>query len=134
MNVFRRIMPSLLVLLIVLARQMTVCGQPVAQPNTSTLTEWCTAHLDEFDSLYRQFHRHPELSFQEAKTDAPFASELTKRGVENVTSNFGGHSVVGVIENGDGPTLLLRADLDGMPITNKRNLVCASKEHLLKKS
>ncbi len=128
MNHIRRIFLGLLVLLVVIVGQTTVCGQLVTNTNSSTLVDWCNSQMDDFESLYRDFHQHPELSFQEKKTAARFANELTKLGAGSVTTNVGGFGVVAVIKNGDGPTLLLRADLDGLPVTEKTNLVYASKE------
>src|SRR4051812_30399014 len=62
------------------------------------------------DGLYKQLHRHPELSYQEAKTSARLADELRRLGFE-VTEHVGGHGVVGVLKNGDGPTVLIRTDM-----------------------
>src|SRR4051794_34575708 len=65
--------------------------------------------------LYKDLHTHPELSFQEAKTSARFAEELRKAGLE-VTTGVGKFGVVGVLKNGAGPTVLMRTDLDGLPV------------------
>lgn len=65
--------------------------------------------------LYRDLHRHPELSGQETRTAARLTSELTQRQIE-VTEDIGGTGVVGMLRNGEGPTVLLRADIDGLPI------------------
>lgn len=65
--------------------------------------------------LYRDLHRHPELSGRETRTAARLASELSLRQFD-VTHGVGGTGVVGMLRNGDGPTVLLRADIDGLPI------------------
>lgn len=65
--------------------------------------------------LFVHFHEHPELSFEETETAARVAEELRAAGVE-VTEGVGGTGVVGMIENGPGPTVLVRADMDGLPI------------------
>lgn len=65
--------------------------------------------------LFVHFHEHPELSFEEAETAARIARELRALGVE-VTEGVGGTGVVGMIENGPGPTVLVRADMDGLPL------------------
>src|SRR6516164_3809898 len=70
---------------------------------------WTGKNLDDLQSLYRHFHSHPELSFQEEKTAARLADELTKLGVE-VTTKIGRHGVVGLIKNGAGPTVMIRSD------------------------
>ena len=70
---------------------------------------------DEFESLYKQLHAQPELSNQEEKTAKFLAEELQKIGFE-VTQKVGGHGVVGVLKNGAGPTLLVRTDMDALPV------------------
>lgn len=78
------------------------------------------------EKLYKHLHTNPELSFKEEKTAARIAEELKNRGF-TVTSNVGGHGVVGVLQNGAGPTLLIRTDLDALPITETTGLNYASK-------
>src|ERR1044071_1852549 len=65
--------------------------------------------------LYKHLHSHPELSFQEEKTSALVAEELKNAGYE-VTSKVGKFGVVALLRNGNGPTVLLRTDLDGLPV------------------
>ncbi|HEY2250460.1 MAG TPA: amidohydrolase, partial [Planctomycetaceae bacterium] len=88
--------------------------------------EWLGKNLDDLVSLYRQFHASPELSFREEKTAARLAEELKKLGVE-VTTGVGRQGVVGILKNGAGPTLLIRTDLDALPVTEKTQLPYASK-------
>ena len=80
----------------------------------------------ELDALYRELHASPELSLQEAKTAAKMAERLKGLGFA-VTTGIGGHGVVGVLKNGKGPTVLLRTDLDGLPVEEKTGLEYASK-------
>jgi amidohydrolase len=76
--------------------------------------------------LYDHFHRNPELSFVEVNTAARMAKELRAvKGME-VTEKVGGTGVVGVLRNGPGPTILLRADMDGLPVQEKSGLANAS--------
>ena len=75
--------------------------------------------------LYQHLHRHPEISFQEANTAARIADELKQAGF-TVTTNVGGHGVVGVLKNGTGPTVLGRTDLDGLPVLEETGLSYAS--------
>ncbi|WP_417451954.1 amidohydrolase [Kordiimonas sp.] len=83
------------------------------------------ADYDYLEKLYIHLHQNPELSLQEEKTSARMAAELEKAGFE-VTRNFGGHGVVAVMENGDGPTVMIRADMDGLPVPEQTGLDYAS--------
>ncbi|MCA1829457.1 MAG: amidohydrolase [Myxococcales bacterium] len=77
------------------------------------------------DALYIDLHKNPELSSHEEKTAAKMADELRKLGYE-VTTGVGGTGVVGVMKNGQGPTVLLRTELDALPIEEKTGLPYAS--------
>ncbi len=96
-----------------------------ASLRAETPREWAQAHLDEVVQLYRHFHSHPELSFQEKETAARVAKELKAVGVE-VTEGVGGTGVVGVLTNGPGLTVMLRTDLDALPVTEQTGLAYAS--------
>ena len=76
-------------------------------------------------ALWDHFHRNPELSGLEIRTSARMAQELEALGYE-VTTGVGGHGVVAVLRNGDGPTVMLRADMDGLPIEEDSGLANAS--------
>jgi hippurate hydrolase len=76
-------------------------------------------------SIYTNLHRHPELSFMEVKTAALVAKELRAAGFA-VTEKVGKTGVVGVLANGPGPTILLRADMDGLPIKENSGVPYAS--------
>lgn len=71
--------------------------------------------------LCKYLHQHPELSFQETETSALMADELTKTGFE-VTKNFGGNNVVGIFKNGEGPVVMLRTDMDALPVGENTGL------------
>ncbi len=75
--------------------------------------------------LYKHLHAHPELSLHEKETARRMAEELRKLGFE-VTSNVGGHGVVGVLKNGSGPTVLIRCDMDALPVKEETGLPFAS--------
>jgi len=77
------------------------------------------------ESLYEHFHANPELSLMEVETAARLAEEIRALGFE-VTENVGGTGIVAVMENGEGPTLMLRADMDGLPIEENTGLDYAS--------
>ncbi|MDX1945056.1 MAG: amidohydrolase [Pirellulaceae bacterium] len=86
---------------------------------------WAKANLDQLVQLYRHFHAHPELSYFEKETAARVAQELRAVGIE-VTENVGGTGVVGVLKNGTGRTVLIRTDLDALPVTEATGLAYAS--------
>jgi hippurate hydrolase len=77
--------------------------------------------------LYRDLHAHPELSFAEHRTAAIVADRVRASGYA-VTEGVGGTGVVAVLHNGDGPTVLLRADMDGLPVAEATGLPYASVE------
>ncbi len=77
------------------------------------------------DSLFKHLHANPELSLQEHKTSDRLAAELSKLGFD-VTRNIGKTGLVGLMKNGDGPTVLVRADMDGLPVKEKTGLPYAS--------
>lgn len=79
----------------------------------------------ELDQLYKHLHQNPELSLQEKETSARIASELRKLGYE-VTEGIGGYGVVGLMKNGPGPVLLVRSDMDALPMEEKTGLPFAS--------
>lgn len=79
----------------------------------------------DLESLYADLHKHPELSFQEHRTAAIVAEHLEALGYE-VQTGIGQTGVVGVLENGDGPVVLLRADMDGLPVLEATGLPYAS--------
>ncbi len=80
----------------------------------------------QLDALYLDLHQTPELSGRETKTAAKLAERLRQLGYE-VTTGVGGTGVVGVLRNGKGPTVLLRTELDALPIEEKTGLPFASK-------
>lgn len=83
---------------------------------------------EQYPSLfefYKYLHSHPELSGQEANSAARLAEELGKAGFQ-VTAGVGSHGVVGVLSNGAGPTVLVRTELDALPVKEKTGLPYAS--------
>ena len=79
-----------------------------------------------FVALYKDLHTHPELSFQELETAKRMAAELGEAGAE-VTSGVGKLGVVGVLKNGPGPVVLVRTDMDALPVVEETGLPYASK-------
>jgi len=86
--------------------------------------------LEALAVLYRDLHAHPELAFAEHRTAAIVAERLLELGYA-VTTGVGGTGVVGVLSNGTGPTALLRADMDGLPVLEQTGLPYASTVHAM---
>src|SRR5438132_2746536 len=110
----------------------TVISIPVfAQQTPLSLAD---AELPSLLAIYKDIHSHPELSGYKERTSALIAKELHAAGCE-VTENFGkyddpklkGYGVIGVMKNGDGPTVLVRTDMDALPVEEETGLPYASK-------
>lgn len=97
-----------------------------ALPHLVVIDKKIDAEADDLLALYKHLHSHPELSLQEKESAARMATELEKLGFE-VTTKIGGHGVVGVLKNGSGPTVWVRADMDALPVTEQTGLDYASK-------
>ncbi|MGH7104881.1 MAG: M20 family metallopeptidase [Acetobacteraceae bacterium] len=82
--------------------------------------------LPDLEALYTDLHAHPELSMQETRTAGLAAAKLRAAGYE-VTSGIGNTGVVGLLRNGDGPTVMLRADMDALPVEEATGVSYASK-------
>ncbi|MEQ1539867.1 MAG: amidohydrolase, partial [Sphingorhabdus sp.] len=102
-----------------------ILAMPVAaQPDYATDVK---ADYDKsLAALWDHFHRNPELSFREYKTGARMAQELRAIPGMVVTEKVGQTGVVGVLKNGDGPVVLVRADMDGLPVKERSGLANAS--------
>jgi len=81
----------------------------------------------KLDALYKELHAHPELAFQEVKTAARLAAEMRALGFD-VTENVGKTGLVAIYRNGDGPTIMVRTELDGLPMEEKTGLDYASRD------
>ncbi len=84
-----------------------------------------SAHAEDLNELYRYLHANPELSLMEVKTASLLAGKLKDLGFE-VTEKVGGNGVVAVMENGEGPTVMIRADMDGLPVVEQTGVSYAS--------
>ncbi|MEX2560372.1 MAG: amidohydrolase [Pirellulales bacterium] len=113
-------MPALLLLCTLAAAAARPASLLAGEPD-----QWVKDHLGELLGLYQQLHAAPELSGQERQTSERLAAELEAIGA-TVTRGVGGHGVVAVIQNGPGPCLMIRADLDALPITEQTRLPFAS--------
>ncbi|KTG18744.1 peptidase M20 [Pseudoalteromonas sp. XI10] len=97
---------------------------PFAQATTLDLNLKKT--MPEIEKLYLDLHQSPELSYHEKETGQKLAKQLKQLGF-TVTDNVGGYGVVGIYENGDGPTVMIRTDTDGLPIVEQTGKPYASK-------
>ncbi|MDI9446929.1 MAG: M20/M25/M40 family metallo-hydrolase, partial [Planctomycetota bacterium] len=88
--------------------------------------KWAEDHVDQLVPIYQHLHANPELSLHEVETARLVAKELRAAGAA-VTTGIGGHGLVGVLENGDGKRLLIRTDLDALPIVEETGLPYASR-------
>jgi hippurate hydrolase len=91
----------------------------------SSIQSAIESDYDYLKDLYIDLHQHPELSFQENRTAEKIAEELGSIGFD-VTLPMGGTGLVGILKNGKGPTLMIRTDLDALPVKEKTGLPYAS--------
>lgn len=99
----------------------------IATPaSAATVREEVAGDMPQLMSLYRALHAAPELSMEEVKTAARLAPELRKLGFK-VTEKVGKTGIVAVMQNGPGPVLMIRADMDGLPVVEQTGLPFASK-------
>jgi amidohydrolase len=101
---------------------MTTKTTSSSEPALTTLR----ALLPELEALYKDVHAHPELSLQETRTSGLAADRLRAAGYE-VTTGIGKTGVVGLLRNGEGPVVMLRADMDALPVEEATGLPYASK-------
>ncbi len=102
-----------------------VCIGLAANVSAQSLDNAISADYPYLDNLFKDLHQNPELSMQEFKTSDRMAEEMTGLGFD-VTRNVGNTGLVGVMKNGAGPTLMIRADMDGLPVEEKTGFSYAS--------
>jgi hippurate hydrolase len=96
-----------------------------ATPTRELVEQQVQAEYPALFEFYKDLHAHPELSFHEERSSARLAEELRKTGCE-VTPGVGKYGVVGVLRNGAGPTVLVRSDMDALPVKEQTGLPYAS--------
>jgi hippurate hydrolase len=96
-----------------------------APANAAALNEAIAADMPQLMAVYRDMHANPELSMQEVRTPAKMAPEMRKLGF-TVTEHVGKSGLVAVLRNGPGPTLMIRADMDALPVKEQTGLAFAS--------
>ncbi|MBA3577998.1 MAG: amidohydrolase [Sphingomonas sp.] len=92
----------------------------------ATVAQGVASDMPQLMEVYRDLHANPELSMQEVRSAAKLAAEARKLGFQ-VTEGVGKTGVVAVLKNGPGPVLMLRADMDGLPVKEQTGLAFASK-------
>ena len=109
-----------------LALVLTASTLAIAPAHADALNDSIKADLPSLMEIYRDLHANPELSGEEVQTAAKLAKEARRLGFA-VTEKVGGTGVVAVMKNGEGPTVMIRADMDGLPLVEKTGLPFASK-------
>jgi hippurate hydrolase len=99
---------------------------PLFKERAKAIKQLLAGELESLEALYTHLHTHPELSLQEEQTAARLAQEMKKIGFE-VATQVGGHGLVCVLKNGTGPTILVRTDMDALPVVEETKLPYASK-------
>ena len=121
---------TLSALLLCCAAMSSLSAQPAprtqALPDRAEISAAVRRDMPDLLAIYREFHANPELSMQETRTATRMADEARRLGFQ-VTTGVGGTGIVAVMRNGDGPTLLLRADMDGLPMEEQTGLAFASR-------
>jgi amidohydrolase len=102
-----------------------VSGAASAAALPTPIVKQLDANYPAIETLYQELHRNPELGFNEHKTAAKLAELVKALGYE-VTTGVGGTGLVGILRNGPGPTVMLRTELDALPVQEKTNLAFAS--------
>ncbi|CCA90328.1 MULTISPECIES: amidohydrolase [unclassified Novosphingobium] len=115
----------LLLLLAGLAASPAVAAVPDPKADLARIDAVLDKNYPQLQALYEDIHAHPEVAFQETRTAALLAARMRKLGF-TVTEKVGGTGIVAIYRNGDGPTVLVRTELDGLPVLEKTGLPYAS--------
>jgi hippurate hydrolase len=116
-------------MIIALAVLMVAVVEAFSQPTPQVIkqtVEFTAKQYPSLEKLYRQLHQYPELSLHEERTSRVMADELRASGF-TVIEKIGGHGVAGILKNGNGPTVLIRTDMDALPLEERTGLPYASK-------
>ena len=108
---------------LVLLLALVFAGTQIKAQNVNDIKKM----LPELVKIYKHIHQHPELSYMEFKTSKLLADKMRSFGFK-VTEHFGGTGVVAILKNGKGPKILIRTDMDALPILEKTGVPYASKE------
>jgi hippurate hydrolase len=108
-------------------------GESALKERAAEVARRIDAEYAELEALYKHLHSNPELSLSEVRTAGRLAKELRSLGFE-VTEKVGGHGIVGIFRNGKGPTILVRTDMDALPVIEQTGLPFASKVRIRDKN
>jgi amidohydrolase len=108
------------------AQEKSRAPSPAFRERLAAVDKQIAVEIKDLVELYKDIHRNPELSLMEERTSAKLAKELEKLGF-TVTTKVGLHGVVSVLKNGPGPTILVRTDMDGLPVVEQTGMPYASK-------
>jgi amidohydrolase len=101
-------------------------------PSITDLINQHRPNLSSYEDLYKHFHAHPELSNQEKETARKICDHLRSISIDfDIRPNIGGHGIAALLFNGSGPTILLRADFDALPVLERTGLEYASKVRMV---
>ena len=104
---------------------LAIATTSLAHANDDLVDSIQADYENRLGDMFEEFHANPELSLAEFKTSKKIAKELRTHGF-NVTENVGGTGVVALLKNGEGPLVMMRADMDGLPVEEKSGLSYAS--------
>ncbi len=105
---------------------LSVTSLAAQQTSTVAIKAIIEKQYPALEQLYKELHLHPELSFMEEKTSARLAGLIKKNGTFTVTEKVGGFGVVAVMKNGEGPVVLVRTDMDALPVKEQTGIAFQS--------
>jgi hippurate hydrolase len=117
---------TLTMAVLALAGPHALAGSLLSEGVAATIDRHIDESVSQWIAFYKTCHSHPELSLHEEQSAARLAKVFKDAGMD-VTSGVGGYGVVGVLANGKGPTLLIRGDMDALPVVEETGLPYASK-------
>jgi amidohydrolase len=117
--------PAILAISLIFACLTSADEKPALKERVAVVEKQVDGEVKDLVAFYTDLHRNPELSLMEERSAAKIAKELEKLGFK-VETKVGGTGVVGVLKNGDGPTVLVRTDMDALPVTEQTGVPYAS--------
>ena len=103
-------------------------AQAAQAQDTAAVAGQINGMYPQLETIYKDLHQHPEIAFQEVRTAAKLAAEMRAIGFE-VTEKIGKTGIVAIYKNGKGPTVLVRTEMDGLPMEEKSGFPFSSKAH-----